>query len=108
MLICQCDCFQIVKVSEAELKNRTACYKCEAKNQAKRFKPGDIAVYHNSIGEIAFGEQVIVGGFSEIENALEIEYRGRIYLCRPDEVESLGVNFYERRRSKKIRQRSFD
>lgn len=98
LCICQCECFQIVKVSEAELKKklRTACLNCEAKKKLKRFKPDDIAVYRNSIGEIPFGAQVIVTG--HLENLLEIEYRGRLYNCRPSELESLGINFYARKR----------
>ena len=99
ILICQCECCQMVKISEAELKTRRACLNCESKKQLQKFRPGDVVIYRNAIGEIAFGEQVIVEGICELENALQIEYRGRIYNARPSELKKLGVNLYEKRKS---------
>lgn len=101
--ICQCECLQIVKVTGNDLETtaRTACLNCEEKKELKRFKTNDVCLYCNNIGEIPFGEQVIVTGYTE--NSLEIEYRGRLYECRPSELEKIGINFYDRRQVKKIR-----
>lgn len=101
ILICQCECFQIVKVSAEELKTRTACLKCEAKKELQKFKIGDIGIYQNAIGEIPFGEQAIVNRL--LSNSIEIEYRGRFYICSPGELKNLGINFYDRTRGKVIR-----
>lgn len=101
ILICQCDCCQIVKLSEAELKTRAACLRCEEIKELANFKTGDIALYRCQFEEIPFGEQVIVNDV--LDDSLEIEYRGRLYTARSGELENLGVNFYDRKRVKKIR-----
>ena len=98
--ICSCECCRIVKLSEAELKTRKACLNCESKKELKKFKQGDLAIYRNAIGELAFGEQVIIAGINEIENVVEIESRGKLYKCRAGDLENLGVNFYEKRNSR--------
>ena len=101
ILICQCKCFQIVKVSAEELKTRTACLRCEAKKELQNFKLNDIVIYQNAIGEIPFGDQAIITRL--LSNSVEIEFRGKSYICSPGELKNLGINFYDRRRVKKIR-----
>lgn len=94
LFICQCECSQIVKVSAEELKTRKACLRCEAKKELQKFKPGDIVIYQNAIGEIAYGEQAIVNRL--LSNSVEIEYRGKRYDCNPNELKKLGIKFMER------------
>ena len=97
--ICSCECYQIVKISQEELKTRTACLSCESRQDLKKFADGDIVIYRNAIGDIPFGEQAIVNRLIETTriSAVEIEWRGHLYKCRPSELESLGVNFYEQK-----------
>lgn len=101
ILICQCECFQIVKVSAEELKTRTACLRCEAKKELQKFKLNDVVIYQNAIGEIPFGDQAIITRL--LSNSVEIECRGKSYICSPGELKNLGINFYDQRRPRKIR-----
>lgn len=101
LCVCQCECFRIVKVSPEELETRTACLDCESRQELENFADGDIVIFRNAIGEIPFGEQAIVNRLINTEriSAVEIEWRGQLYKCRPSELESLGVNFYEYRKT---------
>ena len=97
--ICRCDCFQIVYCSAVELekKYKTSCQNCVERKHVEKFTPGEIVIFHNPLEQIPFGAQAIVNRL--IQNtkisALEVEYCGHFYNCRPSDVQSLGVKFYD-------------
>ena len=99
---CRCVCGQRVVTFESQLLEKKSCMACAEQKDLKQFTTGEIVLYRNAIGILPFGAQAIVNRLIQTEriSAVEIEYRGRFYNARPGELESLGVNFYGRKRRK--------
>lgn len=99
--LCRCRCGQAVLATDAELKERRSCSSCEVKHVSARLKPEDICIYKNAIGAIPYGDQVLIICAARL--GFEVEYRGKRYNCRADELKPTGNNFenYVKKRRQK-------